>query len=45
MPVRARAAAEGRQGPEVGEAIATARVQALRDWLVVQIKSPSAPSA
>lgn len=43
--VAARAAAEGRQGPEVGEAIATARVQALRDWLVVQIKSPSAPSA
>ncbi|MBZ0224408.1 MAG: multifunctional CCA addition/repair protein [Comamonas sp.] len=43
--VAARAAAEGRQGPEVGEAIATARVQALRDWLVAQIKSPSAPSA
>jgi len=42
--IAAQAAAEGKKGPQVGEAIATARTQALRDWLA-QIKSPSAPSA
>ena len=42
--IAAQAAHEGKRGPQVGEAIATARTQALRQWLA-RITPPNAPSA
>ena len=42
--IAAQAAREGKKGPQVGEAIASARTQALRLWLA-RLTLPTAPSA